>query len=260
MIRLQPIPLLVAAATACSGPTLGEPSADGAPAETPRPTTAAAAKEDAPPQGAVRRVPSPKAFAPTASETLGTREDGIGIAPGAKVPTFSAVTVEGTPFTDADLRERAPIVVIFYRGGWCPYCNAQVREMATRYGDFTAKGVDVVMASADAPDAAALTKRAYEVPFSLVADPDLAMHDAFGVAFEVPPADVARLESFGISLEAWSGRAHHRIAVPSIFFVDASGTVRWAHAARDYKRRPTADQLLQAVHGLAGGAPSATTR
>ena len=73
------------------------------------------------------------------------------------------------------------------------------------------------------------------------------MHDAYKVANELDEAGVKRLKGFGIELERWSKRRHHKVAIPSIFLIDKSGIVRFAHAAHDYKTRPKTEALLAAL-------------
>jgi len=107
-----------------------------------------------------------------------------------------------------------------------------------------------VFISADEVDGALVTQRAYDVPFPLLSDPDLKAHEAFKVVQQVPPEGVKKLAGYGIDLERWSKRDHHKIAVPAIFLLDAQLQVLWAHADRNHRRRPKLEQLLAAVDGL----------
>lgn len=176
--------------------------------------------------------------------TLGTNEQDIGLSEGETVPGFSAQSVEGEPVAWAGLVDRAPLLVIFYRGGWCPFCNVQIRQLTEAYSQFESRGVLPVLISADEVDGASLAQRTYDIPFPVLSDPDLSAHEAFGVTMQVDDATVERYKEYNIDLEAWSGRDHHKIAVASAFFVGGDGVVRWAHSSLDYKTRPSPQQLL----------------
>jgi peroxiredoxin len=101
--------------------------------------------------------------------------------------------------------------------------------------------------SVDAVDGALVTKKAYEVPFPLLSDPDLKAHEAFKVVNELPPEGVKRLTEYGISVERWSKRKHHKIAVPALFLIDSDRKILWAHADENHRRRPKLEQILAAI-------------
>lgn len=101
--------------------------------------------------------------------------------------------------------------------------------------------------SVDEIDGALVTAKAYEVPFPLLSDPELKAHEAYRVVQQVPPEGVKKLAEYGISLERWSKRKHHKIAVPSLFLLDRDLEVLWAHADRNHRRRPKLDQLLASL-------------
>ena len=96
-------------------------------------------------------------------------------------------------------------------------------------------------------EGAATTDASYEVPFPLLSDPEAVVHEAYHVANQLDDAGVKRLRGFGINIERWSKRKHHKIAIPSLFLVGKDGKVKSAHAAHDYKSRPAVPALLVAL-------------
>jgi peroxiredoxin len=88
------------------------------------------------------------------------------------------------------------------------------------------------------------------VPFPLLSDPGTKIHASYKVINALDEAGVKRLEGFGIDVERWSKRKHHKMAIPAIFLIDKGGVIRLAHAAHDYKTRPNTKQLLQAIRAL----------
>ena len=188
-----------------------------------------------------------KPYLPTSAEKLGTFPQGVGVPVGQVVPDVHAKNIDGVDVSLASLYAKSAVLLVFYRGGWCPYCNFEIFNLSKAFPDFQARGVMPVAVSVDRAEAAAKTGATYTVPFPLLADPDLAFHRGFHVARHVDDAELAQLKGYGIDLEAASGRDHHEIAIPALFLIDQGGVVRWAHADLDYKMRPSVQQILAAI-------------
>ncbi len=194
---------------------------------------------------------------PRANETeipddseIGQLPEGIGLAAGESAPDVAADDADGEEVNLLELVEDEAIVLFFYRGGWCPFCNFQIREMTEANEQFSERGVRPVAISVDRPEAAADTSSAYEIPFPVLSDPDLVVHEAFNVTYEAEDEEVERLAEFGMDLEEASGRDHNSYAIPGVFIIDADGTIKWAHANLDYKIRPSVQQLLGVIDDL----------
>lgn len=183
----------------------------------------------------------------TDASTLGTNVDGIGLSAGDTVPAFVTATHEGAEISLSELTEQGPLLVIFYRGGWCPYCNLQIRQMTQAWPEFESRGVLPVLISVDQTDGAALAQRTYEIPFPVLSDSSLAAHEAFEVVLDLDMVTTTAYKAYGIDLEEWSGRDDGKIAVSSAFLVDREGAVQWAHVDTDYKTRPSVKQLLAVI-------------
>ena len=96
-----------------------------------------------------------------------------------------------------------------------------------------------------------VTRGEYDLPFPVVSDPSATWVESFHVVNRVDGAQLAKLHSFGIDLESYSGERHNVIAIPSLFLIDRGGVVRWAHADPDFKVRPSTAQILAAIDALA---------
>ncbi|MGE0454766.1 MAG: peroxiredoxin family protein [Vicinamibacteria bacterium] len=182
---------------------------------------------------------------------LGTLPPGVGIPVGEEAPDARLRSADGSEVSLHDLTRGGAALLVFYRGGWCPYCNFQIRQLTETYPELRRRGVTPVAISVDRVQEAARTQATYEIPFPVLSDPDLAAHRAYRVLHQADAAEVARLGAAGIDLERSSGRAHHVIATPALFVIDREGVVRWAHADPDYKVRPSPAQILAAIDGLA---------
>ena len=112
-------------------------------------------------------------------------------------------------------------------------------------------GFEVVAISPDRPEKMIRSLDVEDLGYQLYSDRSLDAASAFGIAFQVAAEEVARYERFGIDLEAASGRSHHQLPVPSVFLVEAGGTIRWVYSNPDYRVRPDNDELLDAARRFA---------
>ena len=160
---------------------------------------------------------------------------------------MSLTNIDGEEVALSSFTKDGPAMVVFYRGGWCPYCNFQVQGLTKAYDQFQERGVTPVLISVDSASEATKTTATYEIPFPVLSDSTLAAHKAFNVAFEVDADTLAKYETYGIDLEKASGKDHHNLAVPSVFLVGTDNKILWAHADADYQTRPSPDQLLAAI-------------
>ena len=191
-----------------------------------------------------------KENAVTATADLGTRDGELGLQVGHQVPPFTSYTSEGQSISLEELLADGKSMFFFYRGGWCPYCNYQIRMLSLAYNKFAKKGVMPVAVSVDTTEGATLAKKGYEVPFNVLSDSNLDAQKAFNVLINVDDATYERYKGYGIDLEEWSGQDHHMIAAPAVVLVDKDRTVLWSHVSRDYKTRPSVEQLLGVIDSL----------
>lgn len=233
---------LLAAAVLLGACGRGSSATSTASADPPPPT--AARPLAAAPQ---RAVPPQKEYAETPVDRLGKLPAGVGIPVGGQVPAVDATDIDGGRVALGDLIANGPILLVFYRGGWCPYCNFEVHELTKAYPEYRKRRVTPVAVSVDKPDEASKTEATYVIPFPVLSDSDLAVHQAFRVVHRADEAEVAKLKGYGMDIERSSGKEHHAFAVPALFLIDRQGVVRWAHADPDYATRPRTQQILAAI-------------
>lgn len=115
-------------------------------------------------------------------------------------------------------------------------------------------GFRVIAISPDQPSKLTTSLKAKNLGYALYSDSTLAAARAFGIAFQLSDAELARYAGYGIDLEAASGQSHHQLPVPSVFLVEAGGTVRWVYSNPDYRVRPDNEKLLEAARRLGANA------
>ncbi len=179
-------------------------------------------------------------------------EDTRALQPGKSLPKVGLTDLQGAPLDLlADLKGQRALL-IFYRGGWCPYCNTQLGGIATLQDSLTKLGYRIVGISPDNPAALRASLKKQELPYQLYSDSSMAAAQAFGIAFQVKPDQVKRLQGFGIDIEAASGQKHHLLPVPSVFLSDDKGVIRFTYSNPDYKVRIEPADLLKAAEAGAG--------
>lgn len=196
---------------------------------------------------------SPAAAAPqfvlkeTASDRLGTAPAGFGLPVGTEAPDATLPDVSGRTQRLADVFGKGATLVVFYRGGWCPFCNLQLHQLSEAQAEFTRRGVQLVAISVDQPGEEARTQAKHGVPFPMLSDSKLVAHGAYHVIHVPGDAERTALASFGVDLAAYSGESHGEFAVPALFLVDRQRTIRWVHVDEDYQTRPSVTQLLAII-------------
>lgn len=166
---------------------------------------------------------------------------------GASVPSIPLQTVEGAA---VDLKEevtKKPTVLVFYRGGWCVYCNAQMSKLKEIESSLLTLGYQVIAVSPDRPEKLRETLDKYEFNYTLLSDSKSVAAQAFGLAFQVSEQVLRRYKTFNIDLEAASGEMHHVLPVPAAFIVGKDGVVRYSYVNPDYRTRVDPDVLLAAA-------------
>ena len=170
---------------------------------------------------------------------------------GAKPPAFEAVSANGSVFHFDPENRTKLAVIIFYRGGWCPFCNLHWAELRKIEGELRAMDVDMIFLSADQPSMLAEANEEEQKPgYHLLSDNHLEVAKKFGIAFHVDDAGVKNLLDHGHDIEAASGLDHHNLPTPAVFVVNTDGVIKFKFITPDYKVRLHNDVLLAAVRTM----------
>ena len=183
-----------------------------------------------------------------AADTAARRaEDVRPVQQGEVAPDFEVRTAEGEVFTfDADQQD-GKTMLIFYRGGWCPYCNRHLQALQDVVPKLREAGINVLFLSADRPEILYESLDEPDIQYTLLSDAAMTASRAYGLAFVVDDATVARYREYGIDLEAASGYDHHQLPVPAVYVLGSDGTVEFVFTDADYKNRLQPEQVLAAA-------------
>ena len=166
---------------------------------------------------------------------------------GSAVPAVTVHTTTGEAVQLNALTHGTPSVIVFYRGGWCPYCTRHLAALGEVEPDLKARGYQILAISTDNAAHAAATEADTDLGYQLLADSKMDAAKAFGLAYKVDQAMLEKLESYHIDIEAASGETHHLLPVPAVFLTDADGKITYRYFNADYSVRLEAAELLKAA-------------
>ena len=166
---------------------------------------------------------------------------------GTSIPAVPLKTADGQPFDLTAAAKDQPLVVIFYRGGWCPYCNLHLAELQKIDPQLRELGYRIIAISPDKPSELVKSMEKGHLSYTLLSDSSVKAAAAFGLVFTVGDGTLKKYETDGIDLEAASGESHHMLPVPAVFIVGTDGVIDFVHANADYKVRLDSAVLLAAA-------------
>ena len=175
------------------------------------------------------------------------------LLPGSDAPAFSATNAYGETFSFDPQNLQRPAVLIFYRGGWCPYCNLYWSELRKIETELLAMNLDVMFLSADSPSvlAKAVADEADRPAYQLLSDGSSEIAQAFGIAFRASDKTYNRyLEMNLVDLEKASGYDHHNLPAPAVFIIGADGVIAFQYVNPKYNVRLPPQVLLAAARSL----------
>ncbi|MFN1835438.1 peroxiredoxin-like family protein [Balneola sp. MJW-20] len=166
---------------------------------------------------------------------------------GSIIPDVSVKNIESEELNLRELVSSKQTVIIFYRGGWCPYCSQHLAELNEIEDEIRNMGYQFLAISADRPEELRKSKSKADLNYTLLSDSPMNATKAFGLAFKVDEATVQRYMEIGIDLEKSSGYDHHLLPVPAVYILDTDGKVLFDYVNPDYRQRINGEILLTAA-------------
>lgn len=176
---------------------------------------------------------------------------------GDMAPHFTVATVENRRFEFEPRRLDRPVILVAFRGGWCPYCNMHLSELRDVLPQIRDLDIDVLFLSGDRPGllVEGLSGQTQDdiagLGYTIVSDANAHAAIALGIAFKASDNTVKRLRERGDDIEESSMARHGVLPVPAVFAVNRAGKITFAHVNPDYRLRLSADDLLAAARRLA---------
>ncbi|MDA8044228.1 MAG: peroxiredoxin-like family protein [Actinomycetota bacterium] len=172
------------------------------------------------------------------------------LAVGAIAPDFALPDPTGRRVALTSLLAEGPVVLSFYRGGWCPYCSTQLRALQTRLADISEAGGRLVAVSPQTPDHSLSTAEKLELAFPVLSDVGNTVARTYGLVFSLPEDLRDVYSGFGLDLPAANGDDTFELPLPATFVVGTDAKVAWRFVDSDYTRRAEPDDVIDALRSL----------
>lgn len=170
---------------------------------------------------------------------------------GAAAPDFTLRGAHGETVALSDMLREGPVVVSFYRGGWCPYCNLELRALQAVLPEITARGAALVAISPELPDESLSTAEKNALAFPVLSDTGSRVAREWGIAFDLAEELRPIYARFGHSLPDRNGGNEWVLPVPATYVIAPDGMVRLSFVDTDYRNRLEPEAVLAALDGLA---------
>lgn len=139
---------------------------------------------------------------------------------------------------------------VFYRGGWCPFCSAELVELAQIEEELYEMDINIVAISPDSPEYLRTSLNELNLNYTLLSDSRLDASKAFGIAYRVGAKTLENYKNNGMDLEERSGYAHHLMPVPAVFLANSEGIIKFQYVNPDYTQRINHKVLLAAAKAM----------
>jgi peroxiredoxin len=162
----------------------------------------------------------------------------------SKAPNFQAKDQNGQEVNLKELRKKGNVVIVFYRGNWCPYCNKHLQKLQDSLSFITARGATLVAITPESNEGIAKTVEKTKAGFPIVYDEGMKIAKGYGVSFKVDDRTVQRYKNAEIDLLKTNSQKEAVLPVPAVYIVNKDGAVTFRYFETDYKKRVTVKELL----------------
>jgi peroxiredoxin len=192
----------------------------------------------------------PEVIALLGSELTRLAESGIvenALKVGETAPDFTLLEARGQQVRLSSLLAKGPAVITFYRGGWCPFCNLQLRAYQSVLPEIHRLGAELVAISPQTPDFALTDAEQKALTFPVLSDPHNTVARAYGLVYTLSEALQRLQEGFGNPLPKFNGDPSWELPMPGTFIIDPGGLIRLAHVDVDYRHRLEPSAILDGL-------------
>lgn len=168
---------------------------------------------------------------------------------GDKAPLFALNNAQGKSVALKELLKRGPVVLTWYRGGWCPYCNIALHYLQEDLPLFQALGASLVALTPELPDKSLSTIERNHLKFEVLSDVGNKIAKEYGLAYRLTP-EVAKAYQQGFDLHAYNGDESDMLPLAATYVIDKKGVIRYAFLDADYKNRADSKDIIAALKKL----------
>lgn len=166
---------------------------------------------------------------------------------GAKMPAFSLQDANGKTVSSDDLLKQGNLVVVFYRGSWCPFCNAYLRKLQKNMTRIKAAGGSVVAISVENPDNSLAVSKKNEIDYPVLSDPGLSVARSFGIVYDFPKDADEKYKANGLDIAKYNRMDKPQLPLSATYVVNKQGEIVYAFLEPDYKKRAEPDAIIETL-------------
>lgn len=183
-------------------------------------------------------------------ELLASGDAGRALKAGDEAPNFELPDGEGRTFILGDRLAQGPVIVVFYRGRWCPYCVAQLEALERIRPEVESLGATLCAISPQKLQHTGYTAEQHKLRFPVLSDQGNAVARRYGIAWKLPDYLVEHYRRILVNLEHANATRDWQLPIPATFLVAPDGRVAWSRADADFTRRPEPAEVLWHLHQL----------
>jgi peroxiredoxin len=184
------------------------------------------------------------------ADLVAARQAERAVQVGMKAPEFALTDAHGNTVRSAELLKTGPLVLTFYRGVWCPYCNMDLQAIEAAANEIRGLGASLVAISPQTAPSRRKSERENELSFPILSDHGNALAHQFGLRFRLPDELIAVYKGFGNDLAIGNGEGSWTLPMPARYVIGTDGVVAYAEVNADYTRRPDPSELLPVLRRL----------
>jgi len=166
---------------------------------------------------------------------------------GAKMPAFSLKDANGKIVESRDLLKRENLVVVFYRGAWCPFCNLYLRNLQKNMPQIKAAGGNLVAVSVENPDNSLKVSKKNELDFTVLSDPNLTTARKFGIVYQMPKETDELYKTRGLDVAKHNEMEKAELPLSATYVVNRKGEIVYAFLEPDYKKRAEPQTIIETL-------------
>ena len=169
---------------------------------------------------------------------------------GDKIPNFTLNNANGEAMNIYDCLAKGPIIINFYRGGWCPYCNLELKAYKDILPKIKELGGNLIAISPELPDNSLSLIEKHELGFEILSDLNNVVAKKFGLVFKLDENIIEVYKKFGIDVEKAQGNDKYELPIPATYVIDKSGRIAMAYVNIDYTERLEPSETLKALSDI----------
>ena len=162
---------------------------------------------------------------------------------------FSLPNATGKTIQLSEVLAEGPVVLTWYRGGWCPYCNLQLRALQQSLPEINAQGAQLIALTPELPDNSLNTQEKNELTFEVLTDQDNAVAREYGLVCKLTP-EVSVYYKDAFDLEVYNGNTSDELPLAATYVIGQDGTIQYAFLSADYRERAEPADLIKALKSL----------